>query len=393
MKSTGFISCKGKFRFFWLVLVLCLLLAAPALAQSFGVVYNTETLNLRAGASSSSSWLGSYSRGCWVEITGSQSNFYYVTTPDGRKGYMSMNYISVATEATAQIATVTNANGGSFLNFRSSPNYNSNVLGIFYAGVPLYVLNYQNGWYQVQINGQNGYVRSEYVSTASRVGSPTVATIKTPNNTSINLRSGPGTQHATIRQFPGDRYVMVLGKGNGWWRVSIDNAVGFMSSDFLVDGLRTAKDLGGGGGGGGGGSGGGSSYAIVSNPQSTQALNLRQSSSMASPVLSKLYNGTRLRVNAQGVDWCSVTVDNNTALSGYVMTKYIKLYNLPQSPTRRVTHPQGLYVNLRAEPSLSAGIRTQVSTGANVLVVSPGVEWTKVQYGGYTGYMLSYFLQ
>ena len=73
--------------------LLCLLLAASAAAASdtYGVIYGTDTLNLRAQGSSSSQWLGSYTRGTWVEIRGSQNNFYYVRTPDGKTGYMSKN--------------------------------------------------------------------------------------------------------------------------------------------------------------------------------------------------------------------------------------------------------------------------------------------------------------
>ena len=226
-----------------LVLLLCVMMIGTAVAQSFGVVSRTETLNLRSQGSSSSQWLGSYSRGTWVEITGSQNNFYYVSTPDGKTGYMSKNYIDVSGESgTARIALVTNQNGGSFLNFRAQPRYDAQVLGIFYYGVPLYVLNEQNGWYCVEINGQTGYVRSEFVTIMDVPGSSTVATIKTPNNTAMNLRNGPGSGYGVVRQFPGDRYVMVLAKGNGWWRVSIDGYTGFMSKDFLVEGLHSAKD-------------------------------------------------------------------------------------------------------------------------------------------------------
>lgn len=373
-----------------LVLLLCVMMIGTAVAQSFGVVSRTETLNLRSQGSSSSQWLGSYSRGTWVEITGSQNNFYYVRTPDGKTGYMSKNYIDVSGEAgTARIALVTNQNGGSFLNFRAQPRYDAQVLGIFYYGVPLYVLNEQNGWYCVEINGQTGYVRSEFVTIMDVPGSSTVATIKTPNNTAMNLRNGPGSGYGVVRQFPGDRYVMVLAKGNGWWRVSIDGYTGFMSKDFLVEGLHSAKDNAAQNGGGAVGT----SYAVVANPKSTQALNLRAFASTGAGVLDKLYNGAKLWVDEQGTEWSAVTVQN-TGVSGYVMTRYLKLYNLPSTPKRTVYHPSGTYVNLRSAPDMThSNIQIRVPTGRSVTTVSPGPDWCKVQYNGYTGYMLTYFLQ
>lgn len=373
-----------------LALFLSVFTVATAAAQTFGVIYNTDTLNLRSDGSSSSTLLGTYNKGTWVEITGSKNNFYYVTTPDGRRGYMSKNYITKGTEAVGTIAIVNNAGGGKFLNFRAQPDYNAKVLGIFYSGVPLYVMSYDYGWYYVQINGVNGYVRAEYVDVTQTLGASTVATIKTPNNTAINMRQGPGAGYGVARQFSGDRYVMVLAKGNGWWRVSIDGYTGFMSTDFLREGLHAAKDEAA--ASGGGSSGSAYSYAVVSNPKSTQALNLRESASTTSMVLDKLYNGTRLSVQAQGTEWCWVSVEN-TGVSGYVMTQYIKLYNLPATPTMKVSHPQGLKVNLRTEPSLSSGVRLQVSNGKAVTVLVPGTEWCKVKYNGTTGYMVSYFLK
>lgn len=373
---------------FWLTLLLCLLLTGGALAE-FGVIYRTDTLNLRAQGSSSSQWLGSYNRGVWVEILGSQNNFYRVRTPDGRTGYMSKNYLHVApTSDDAQWTVyVSNQNGGAFLNFRSQPNYNSQVLGIFYNGVPLHALGLSNGWYQVEINGQTGYVRSEFVTDWGyrNLGSATVATIKTPGNTAMNLRSGPGMNYGVIAQYPGDSYVSVLARGNDWWCVSIEGNAGFMSSSYLAEGLCAARDQAS--------YPTETAYAVVSNPGAYQALNLRQYASTGAAVLDKLYNGDRLWVDRQGTEWCAVT-DQSTGLSGYVMTRYIKLYGLPSKPTRRVYHPSGTYVNLRSSANMNlSNVLARVPSGSTVTVLTPGDEWCKVQYQGHTGYMLTYFLQ
>lgn len=373
-----------------LALILLAVTAGSALAQSFGVIYRTDTLNLRSEGSSSSRWLGSYPGGTWVEITGSQNNFYYVRTPDGKTGYMSKNYINTAgSGSVVRIAVVSNRNGGAFLNFRAQPDYNAPVLGIFYDGVPLFVASELNGWYCVEINGQVGYVRSEYVTVTDMLGSSTVATIKTPNNTAMNLRYGPGTGYGVVKQFPGDRYVMVLAKGSNWWRVAIDGYTGFMSKDFLVEGLYSAKDIAAQNGGGSGGA----SYAVVNNPKNTQALNLRRSASTGAAVLDKLYNGARLWVDEQGSEWCAVTVQD-TGVSGYVMTRYITLYNLPAAPSRMVSHPNGTFVNLRSAPDMTySNVRVRVPSGRSVTILIPGSDWCKVQYNGYTGYMLTYFLK
>ncbi len=391
-----------------LALVLCLGMLGSASAAGFGVVTGTKSLNLRASGSSASQWLGAYTTGTWVEIVGSQNNFYRVRTPDGKTGYMSKNYITTDTAAgTVRIATVRNATGTAFLNFRSAPSYSAKVLGIFYNGVPLKVTGEQNGWYSVRLNGVNGWVRSEYVNVTYMVGSSDVATIKTRNNSAMNLRTGPGKNYPVIRQFPGDTYVMVLAKGNGWWQVAANGYTGFMDASFLKTGLQTAADraaVGGntgantGNSGNAGNAGIGSSanggskpYAVVSNPKSTQALNLRQQPSLVAPVLRKLYNGTELWVTEQGAEWCAV-ITKDTGIAGYVMTKYISL-SQPNPATAVVVHPAGSYVNLRNGQSLNSGVLMRVPHGRQVTVLTPGGEWTRVNYNGTQGYMLSTFLK
>lgn len=87
-------NCTVKLRACAIITAaLCLMLFSAALAAEYGVVYRTDTLNLRSQGSSNSQWLGAYTRGTWVEITGSQNNFYRVRTPDNKTGYMSKNYI------------------------------------------------------------------------------------------------------------------------------------------------------------------------------------------------------------------------------------------------------------------------------------------------------------
>lgn len=383
-------KCSLKPDVFLVVFLSAMLLFTCALASEYGVIYRTESLNLRSQASSSSQWLGSYPKGTWVQINGSQNNFYRVYTPDGRSGYMSKNYIQAVEENNyAWMQKVYNANGGAFLNFREKPSYSARVLDIFYNGVPLYVHSYQNGWYCVEINGQVGYVREEYVADmgVQALGSSEVATIKTPGNTAMNLRSGPGMNYGVIAQFPGDSYVSVLAKGTDWWYVSINGYHGFMSDDYLVDGLQAARDLAA----DKSTTASSQAYAVVSNPKSTQALNLRQYASTASRVLDKLYNGRRLWINEQGSEWCAVT-DQVTGISGFVMTKYITLHNTTAS-TRMVTHPNGSYVNLRSSRDMGQdNVILRVPHGQWVTVLSPGTDWCKVQYNGFTGYMLSYFL-
>lgn len=357
---------------------------SAAIADTFAVVTGTSTLNLRAGASSSTQWLGAYPRGTWVTVNGSQNNFYAVLTADGQSGYMSKNFLATTDQlAYGNVAIVNNAKESAFLNLRSSPSYSAGVLAILYNGVPLTVLSQENNWYRVQMGTMVGYVRGEYITVSYQPIGTAVATIKTPNNTSVNMRVAPNASAAVRKQFKGDRYVSVLYQGNGWWYVCIDRFTGFISSDFLAEGLHAARDNQGGGQSG-------ESYALVNNPVSTQRLNLRTLPSTAAPIVGRLSNGYRLSVIVQGTEWCEVYADT-LAAKGYVLTKYLSLYNLPVTPTLTIVHPAGARVNLRSGASISSSVVTTVPDGAKATVIMPGPEWTRVKYNNKTGYVMNYF--
>lgn len=372
----------------WAALILALTLtltSATALAAAeFAVVYNTNQLNLRSEPNSNSAWLGSYIPGEWMEVSDAPGNWYAVVAPDGKTGYMSRNFLAKGLQGYVTVATVQNPKSTQFLNLRKDASYTSQILGIYYNGVPALVLNETGGWYYVSVDGVKGYFRSEYLKLDETIGSDDVATIVTPNNTGLNLREGPGSQYASIRQFKGGRYVMVLNRGKDWWKVSIDGYQGYMSTDFLQEGILTGSN--------GGGSAPKEPYALVKNPKSTQVLYLRETPSFSGKVLGQYKNGTRVTVLSHGSEWSEVSVDS-TGKIGYMLSSYLTYYNLAATPTLRVNHPDGTFVNLRSGPSMSnTAVITRVKDGAWVEVLIPGTDWVKVRYNNKTGYIAAAFL-
>ena len=381
-----------------LLLVYLPVQAARAYTTTYGVTYKSDTVNLRQQPTQYSTKLGSYAKGSWMTITGESGNWYYVTAPDGKTGYMSKNYVQVATSLYAAVAEVANPKASSFLNLRAAPSYSAKVLGIYYNTAPAVLLDYANGWYHVRVGSTEGYFREEYlVMQGSAVAySSTLATIVTPNNTGLNLRTGPGMGYPSMRQFSGGTYVMVLQEGTGWWKVSVGGYEGFMNSDFLRAGLLSPAELSKlsqSGTTSTGTANTASGYALVRNPRATQLLNLRESPATTARVVGQYMNGTRVNVLHQGTEWCKVQVVK-TGTVGYMMTDYLALYNLPATPMKVVTHPQQTYVNLRSSPSQVTGsILTRMPHGATVTVLIPGDSWVKVRYNGYTGYAMAVFLK
>lgn len=354
----------------------------------YGVTYRSDTVNLRQQPTQYSNRLGSYARGSWMAISGESGNWYYVTAPDGKTGYMSKNYVEVIQDSYATVGLVTNSKPTAFLNLRERPSYSAKVLGIYYNGVPFTPLSYSGGWYKVRVSDREGYFREEFVTQRYMAYSEEIATVVTPNKSGVNLRTGPGMGYPSIKQYPGGTYVMVLQKGVDWWRVSVDGCVGYMNTRFLQEGVLDPFNSTGDGGQDAVVNG----YAIVTNLSQTQLLNLRESPSTTSRVLGQYPNGTRLTVLFQGMQWCKVM--NASEVVGYMMTDYLTLHRLPDVPKMTVNHPQKTFVNLRSAPSMTTSrVLARVPHGASVIVLTPEDGWIKVRYNGQTGYIVSYFLQ
>ena len=391
----------GKWMMAFLLAAVLLLLGSTALAETlrFGVVDGGKTVNLRGTPSTSGQWLAAYEEGTWMRIIGESGNFYKVKTPDGRTGYMMMKYVAVTSVAKGTIGIVDNAG---YLNLRKSASSSSTVLGQYDDGTPCILLSEKNGWYHVSVDGKLGYFSSSFIRKTYTTYTADVATVTTKNGGSLRLREGPGTGYDTIKSVKNGTYVMIVQKGDGWWKVTVDGKVGFMDSTYLTDGIvRKGSSSSGSGSssnngsssnsGNSGSTGSSGAYGIVTNPGKNQKLYLRQSASKQSKALGSYGNGVKVTILDYGSQWCRVKVDGKT---GYMMTDYLTVYNTPDNNIMYVDHPDGTFVYLRSTAAQKSGnILTKVPHGSKVTVLSPGKTWTKVRYNGYTGYMMTKFLE
>lgn len=371
-------------------LILALILVAgclPVLGENtpiYGVTRLNGTVNLRAGAAQSSRRVAVLQPGTWFTLLGQKGAWYQIATLGGETGYVSKNFVTLPQDQIMQLGIVTNPSATAFLNLRETPSFQAKVLGIYYNGTPALVLSSMNGWATVSVGGRTGAFREEFLQVFPAVASADVATVVTPGMTPLNLRSGPSRSTQVMMQYPGGTYVMILQRGTGWYRVSVNGVVGFMDAAFLRDGILPPKGTGSMNTQGTGG------YATVQNPRPRQVLNLREKPDQSAAVLAQLPSGTRLKMLAQGVTWSKVSQGD---LVGYVMTAYLSLTNLPSEPVKIITHPNQSFVNLRTKPGLTAGaVILRIPHGSPVTVLIPGDDWVYVQYQGVTGYVAKGFL-
>jgi len=378
-----------------LVLSLLLLCAfSAALADSYAVVHNTESLNVRTGPSTEYQWLGSVARGEWVQVTGQNGNWYrVVTVEEGIEGYMSKNYLKTFEGGYAGVsntATVNNPVSTHWLNLRVSPSYTSEVLEIFYNGTQCTILDRLDGWYYVSVfkNGQQlrGYFRSEYLKLNAVAGGENYH-VATANRGKLNLRSGPSYSSGVLMQIPYGASLSVVLKGNQFYQVMYNGTAGFVDAAFIQQGAGSYNP--------------GSSVITPSYPAgnayvqtgNTGKLNLRSQAYANAKILGQYANGTSVTILQKGTVWCYVQVGKD-GQKGYMMTKYLNI-NSAATTYKTVFNPNGgTYVNLRSSPDKKSGnIDVRVPVGAQVNVLSWGDEWSQVCYNNINGYMMTWFLK
>ena len=134
---------------------------------------NTKSLNVRKGAGTSYSKIGSLSKGTTVQIEGSTSNGWYKIKYKSGYGYVSGAYISnvKTSESTTSSSSSTTViykgtiTGG--VNVRKGGSTSYSKIGYLTKGTKVdIVAKLSNGWYKIKYKSGYGYISGKYVNIA-----------------------------------------------------------------------------------------------------------------------------------------------------------------------------------------------------------------------------------
>ena len=207
---------------------------------------------------------------------------------------------------------------------------------------------------------------------------------------SLNLRREPSTSSAVLATIPHGTQVTLLEMGTAWSRVQVGTLSGYVSNEYISvqDDAVTETP-----------SEAGKGTATVVLSDESQVLNLRAAPTLSAAVIARLRHGQTLTVLERYERWTYV---QHGTQSGYVSNDYIVLSGeTPQAPeetpgtetnlTAIVLPSSGL--NLRAQPSLSAGTIMTLPQGTTLSVTgSETGGMLPVALGGMTGYVASEYV-
>lgn len=208
---------------------------------------NGGNLNMRSAPNADSKIIQSFAPGEQVEILQKGTAWHKVRV-NGVTGYMSAEFLSTggkpgpAPKPTGKTGLVNNPLPTQFLNLREVPSLDARVLGIYYNGKQVEILDVSGEWYKVKVDGITGYMMKKYVLVSDAPApapkpapaTPFAAKLKNPNGGKIvNFRQAPGLNTKILTTYPVGKDVIVMEFGQDWAKVSIDGTTGYVSSYFL----------------------------------------------------------------------------------------------------------------------------------------------------------------
>ena len=143
---------------------------------------------------------------------------------------------SAAQEEEERFKSLVIAQVDRYVNVRSMPSEEGEIVGKLYDDSVGTFLSEQDGWYEIQSGSVTGYVKAEYcvtgdaaVELAKQVGTR----IAVVNTTTLFVRQEPSTDAVVLGMVPIEEELLVTEELDGWVKVSIEEGEGFVSTDYV----------------------------------------------------------------------------------------------------------------------------------------------------------------
>ncbi|WP_338470731.1 SH3 domain-containing protein [Niallia sp. XMNu-256] len=297
------------------------------------------------------------------------------------------------------------------LNMRASASTNATILAKLTNGTEVNVQSISNGWAKIRVNGKTGYVSTSYIteikpSHSSKTTAPapkrveaTTKYVNVSRDTNLNLRASATTSSSVVAKLPSGTQVTVYSEHYGWSKVAANGKEGYASTNYLantkVQGAEEKQ----------------TAQAPKSNPPVSikyvdvgvgTNLNVRNSPSTTSKVLTKLKHGTEVKVLSDQHGWAKIEA---AGTQGYVSSLYLSSnskttttkQSKPSTPAQTITTQyvdvnENIHLNMRSGASTSTSVVAKLKAGTPVEVYSVSNGWSKVKASGKEGYVSAEYL-
>ncbi|SCJ67105.1 SH3 domain-containing protein [Clostridium saudiense] len=388
-----------------------------------GTVKVSNSLNVRSGAGTNYSVLGSLSNGAKVEIVGTSGSWYKIKYGSGY-GYVSKDYVTVSSSSNNSSSNSGSSNSGSSnntittpststtgtikvndtLNVRSGAGTSYSVIGSLKNGATVEIVETSGSWYKIKYGSGYGYVSKDYVTvssssnnsssnsgssnsgssnnTTTTPSTSTTGTIKV--NNALNVRSGAGTSYSVIGSLKNGATVEIVETSGSWYKIKYGSGYGYVSKDYVTVSSSNNNS---------------SSNNTTTTPSTSttgtikvnDTLNVRSGAGTSYSVIGSLKNGATIEIVETVNSWYKIKFNNGY---GYVSKDYVVLQN--RSIAENVAMKEGTVVTValkvRESNNFESDIIGTIAMGEKISVLEDNGEWSKISYKQSNGYILNEYV-
>lgn len=307
----------------------------PSVEIKTGKVINvTSSLNVRSGAGTGYSSIGSLKANQTVKITGESGNWFKIDF-NGKAGYVSKDFIEITnetmkpdvpdtekpivTEKPGQVTGITSS-----LNVRAGAGTTFSIIGSLRPSQVVKITGESGSWYKINFNEKVGYVSKDYVKVVnSDIEEPEPSKPDVPSaskqgkvtgiSTSLNVRFGAGTNNTIIGSLKPNQTVTITGESGSWYKIDFNGKVGYVSKQYITitaEGNNTD-----------GGNNSAPSTIVGTVFDITTKLNIRSSASTSGSIIGYLYNGNKVNITGETGNWYKIDVNGK---AGYVSKDFVR---------------------------------------------------------------------
>ncbi len=389
-----------------------------------GTVKVSNSLNVRSGAGTNYSVLGSLSNGAKVEIVGTSGSWYKIKYGSGY-GYVSKDYVTVSSSSNNSSSNSGSSNSGSSnntittpststtgtikvndtLNVRSGAGTSYSVIGSLKNGATVEIVETSGSWYKIKYGSGYGYVSKDYVTvSSSNNNSSSNNTTTTPStstttgiikvNNALNVRSGAGTSYSVIGSLKNGATVEIVETSGSWYKIKYGSGYGYVSKDYVTVSSSSNNSSSN-----SGSSNSGSSNNTITTPSTSttgtikvnDTLNVRSGAGTSYSVIGSLKNGATIEIVETVNSWYKIKFNNGY---GYVSKDYVVLQN--RSIAENVAMKEGTVVTValkvRESNNFESDIIGTIAMGEKISVLEDNGEWSKISYKQSNGYILNEYV-
>lgn len=158
---------------------------------------------------------------------------YFMTMREINDGYISAryNYLKEDLPYPVEPGYFAKVSGSIYYaNYRTNPSGTSSTLGAIPGNTIIYLIDYSQGWYQVNFNGKTGWIWGELIEP---IQSGKYVTVK--NAYQLNIRNNPSALGSIVGVLSQNQYAEVIGySADGlWYKISLNGIQGWCYNRYL----------------------------------------------------------------------------------------------------------------------------------------------------------------